>query len=395
MLEYCFRTVPYYHLAMREAGILPRDVKSIDDLRLLPRVEKAAIRKNPSLFRSRCPPNGVYEASTYGSTGEPFRFLRSRGVYEWEVSGTLRAMGWTGYERGDRWANIHRISRSESLPDKFAAAARDIVLRRLRVDDWKISREGLEKQAARIVSFQPFLVEAFPKSLLEFGHFAREQDARVPAVISVGEGITRFERSLLGESWGAEVYDRYACAEAMAIGSECSEHQGLHVSDELYVLEFVKDGEHVSPGETGRILVTSLYHQAQPFIRYDLGDLSTPIGERCRCGRGLGLMSSVEGRCEDVLETEDGRLIFSHTFTDWVGDVGVRQYQIEQLGRFKMTIRIVPDESYTEEIGARISARARAVLGPNVSVEVRVVDSIRDYQSGKRQIVKSRVRFPP
>jgi hypothetical protein len=103
-------------------------------------------------------------------------------------------------------------------------------------------------------------------------------------------------------------------------------------------------------------------------------------------------MSTVEGRYWDVIETVDGRLIFAHRFADWFGDVPVRQYQIEQYSRTRTVIRIVPDEGYREEFGRSIADRARTVLGADV--EIRVVDAISDYRSGKRRVVKSKVRFP-
>ncbi len=393
LLAHCYRTVPYYHKVMKEKGIRPEDVRSLNDLSRLVPVGKADIRKAPGSFRSRRLPRGVFEESTSGSTGEPFTFLRSKSTYEWELAGTLRAREWSGYRLGDRWADIRIQRRLLSLRERFAAARTDALLRRMRVDTYTLTGGVMMRGAERIASFEPFLVEAFPKILLEFGRFFEETKAEVPVVVSYGEGIAPFERGLVADRWGGEVYDDYGTTEAMAVSSECHVHHGLHIADDLYVVEFVKDGEPVSPGEHGRVLVTSLCNWVQPFIRYDVGDLSAPMDERCPCGRGLSLMSSVEGRDDDVIETEDGRLIWGE-FTDWFVDVKVRQYQIEQLDRSRTVIRIVPDEGYTEEFGARIAGRARDLLGRGVEVRVRVVDAIRDYESGKRQVVKSNVGFP-
>jgi len=245
-----------------------------------------------------------------------------------------------------------------------------------------------------MAAFKPSLVVSSPKVLLEFGRFFQLENATVPIIVSTGEGTTPSERRLLGDLWGSEVFDSYRSGEAMATASECTQHCGLHVSDELYVLEFVKEGEHVSQGEQGRILVTSLYHRAQPFIRYDIGDISAPLDENCSCGRGLSLMSYVEGRHLDVLQTSTGKLIFASAFSSWVSDVQVRQFQIEQLDRKRLVIRIVPDAGYERKSAEIIASRAKAVMGTDVDVGVQEVDAIADYESGKRQIVKSHVRFP-
>lgn len=394
MLRHCHRNVPFYHRAMKEAGIRPEDVRSLDDLRCLPPVGKAMIRNNPELFRSRYPPTHVVEATTSGSTGEPFRFLRSRDTYHWEVAGSRRLDSWTGYKLGERWANIRGFRGFASPKEAIQTVARDLLLRRLRIDHRKADEEKLRRGARRIASFKPFLVEASPKVLLEFGRFFQLEDATVPVVVSTGEGTTPSERRLLGDLWGSEVFDSYRSGEAMAMASECTQHCGLHVSDELYILEFVKEGEHVSQGEHGRILVTSLYHRAQPFIRYDIGDISTPLDDKCPCGRGLSLMSSVEGRYVDVLQTSAGKLIFASVFSSWVSDVQVRQFQIEQLDRKRLIVRIVPDTRYDRRSAETIASRAKAVMGADIDVTVQEENVIVDYESGKRQIVKSHVRFP-
>ncbi|MFQ5871990.1 MAG: phenylacetate--CoA ligase family protein [Candidatus Geothermarchaeales archaeon] len=395
MLEHCYSNVPYYHRAMRNVGVSPEDVRSLDDLSRLPPLSKAEIKKDPPKFRSRRVPWGVMEETTSGSTGEPLKFLRSRSTYEWELAASRRSSGWLGHRLGDRWATLCMVKGFGSFRKRFVDAARDLLWRRLRVNNFKISREAMREEARRIVSFRPILLVGAPQSLLEFGRFAQEENASVPVVVSTFERTAPFERTLLADRWGGEVYDRYGSAEARSMSSECSEHRGLHVADELYLLEFVKDGEHVSPGERGRILVTSLCNWAQPFIRYDTGDLSTPMDEECPCGRGLSLMSTVEGRCLEVIEAEDGRLIFTSEFLSWFADVRVGQYQIEQLDRLRTIIRIVPEEGYNQQFGEKIAGRARSTLGAGVEVGIRVMDTIHHYESGKRQVVKSRARFPP
>lgn len=105
-------------------------------------------------------------------------------------------------------------------------------------------------------------------------------------------------------------------------------------------------------------------------------------------------MSSVEGRYVDVLQTSAGKLIFASVFSSWVSDVQVRQFQIEQLDRKRLIVRIVPDTRYDRRSAETIASRAKAVMGADIDVTVQEENVIVDYESGKRQIVKSHVRFP-
>lgn len=394
MLDHCYRTVPFYHKAMKKARIHPQDIRNFEDLGDLPAVGKAHHATHPEQFRSRGRVGRVFKDRSSGSMGQPLRFLKSRKSWEWQTASWLRFCAWGGFRLGMKWANLRRIDVVPKVTERFGEAVTDALWRRLRVNDFKVAVEEMMNEAKRIISFEPFLVFSVPKSLLEFGRFADDGDVSVPFVLSTGEALSSYERQLVSDRWGAEVFDMYGLREARCIAAECAEHSGLHVSDELYLLEYVKDGEQVSPGERGRILVTSLCSWAQPFIRYDTGDVSTAMDEACSCGRGLSLTSPVDGREVDVIETEEGKLIFGVSFFDWFADVYVRQYQVEQHSRTRISIRIVPEDGYGEEFGQVVARRVMRTLGPNVEVSIQAVDAIPDYASGKRQLVKSTVRFP-
>ncbi len=56
------------------------------------------------------------------------------------------------------------------------------------------------------------------------------------------------------------------------------------------------------PGEFGeKLLVTVLFNQTQPLIRYELNDSLRLTSQRCECGRLFGVVESIQGREEDTL----------------------------------------------------------------------------------------------
>jgi phenylacetate-CoA ligase len=394
MLRHCYQTVPFYHQEMKKAGIRPEDIRSTNDLTRLPVVDKNRMRREERVFRSLAPERHLTTESTSGSTGAPLRFPRSRRTYHEELAASRRHYGWTGYQLGEKWANI-RLVRTSGFPlAAFIETTRDILWRRLRVDHYMITRDMIDTGIQRIADFSPLLVRAFARSLIEFGRLAPENGVQVPYIVSTGERITPSERKNLENNWGGELFDMYGTAEARTIAAECSQHSGLHITDELYILEFVKGGEHVAPGEQGTILVTSLCHWTHPFIRYDTEDLSTPVVDPCPCGRGLSRMANIEGRYADVLETSDGKLIFATTYNSLFAGLPVRQHQIEQRSRRETIIRIVPEEGFHEEHRSVIERRAKLRLGTSMCIEIQETEHIPDYRSGKRQVVKSHVSFP-
>ena len=115
--------------------------------------------------------------------------------------------------------------------------------------------------------------------------------------------MTQDVRDLAQETWGAAVLNAYGATEANLIGIECQWTTGLHVLEDLLVLEVVDENDQpVPPGVAGhKLLVTTLFNRTLPFIRYELSDLVTVASGHCRCGRTHLRLASVQGRREDVL----------------------------------------------------------------------------------------------
>ena len=72
------------------------------------------------------------------------------------------------------------------------------------------------------------------------------------------------------------------------------------------IVEILRDGGPVAPGELGEVVVTDLYSYAMPLIRYRMGDLARAGSGPCRCGLGLPVLDAVEGRCGDAMAGKDG-----------------------------------------------------------------------------------------
>ena len=151
-----------------------------------------------------------------------------------------------------------------------------------------------------------------PEALITYPSFVRrlaeeQQSGRLRIAprqfCSVAETLTQDVRDLAREAWGAAVTNAYATTETALIGAECPWTSGLHVFEDLLVLEVVDENDRpVPPGVAGqKLLVTTLFNRTLPFIRYELSDLVTVAEGPCPCGRPHLRLASVQGRREDVL----------------------------------------------------------------------------------------------
>ena len=59
-------------------------------------------------------------------------------------------------------------------------------------------------------------------------------------------------------------------------------------------------GELLSDGETGELVFTSLYKEANPIFRYRTGDITALHKSECHCGRTGFIMDRIKGRKDDM-----------------------------------------------------------------------------------------------
>jgi phenylacetate-CoA ligase len=63
-------------------------------------------------------------------------------------------------------------------------------------------------------------------------------------------------------------------------------------------------GDPLPYGERGELVLTHLYKEAAPLLRYRTGDLTHMERDLCECGRELTLPKSVVGRTDEMLKVK-------------------------------------------------------------------------------------------
>jgi phenylacetate-CoA ligase len=264
------------------------------------------------------------------------------------------------------------------------------------VSSFDFTDEVLADYVRRYERFRPTVVVGYTNALHEFARYCGRQGVslRPPAgVIATAERLFPHQRQAIEAAFGASVFDRYGCREVMNIAAECDQHQGLHVNADNLYLELEQDGQPVSAGKLGEVLVTDLNNYAMPFIRYKNGDMAVAASSPCSCGRGLPLLEKVEGRVLDVISTPDGRYLPGEFFPHLLKDYdGIDRFQVYQDEDYAVTIRIVADEDFAPGSAEEIEGIARDALGDSLEVSVRLVQSIPKTEGGKLRVTVSEVR---
>lgn len=278
---------------------------NFDDLVTDPRLklrDLEAFLANPAgagLYRGR-----YWVSATSGSTGRPGIFVANGDEWATVLASYARAFQLAGVQAGlTRRTTMavvssrvpwHQSSRvGSSLHSPFTPT--------LRLD----ATDPLADNVARLNAFRPRVLVAYASMASELAteQLAGRLDIAPEAVFSASEALTPAARRRIRDAWGNEPFNVYAATETAGIASECRKHAGLHLYEDLVIVEVVDaDNRAVPPGVTGaKLLVTVLFNRSQPLIRYELSDTVRLAGRSCSTGGPYALLEDVEGRSEDVL----------------------------------------------------------------------------------------------
>jgi phenylacetate-CoA ligase len=132
---------------------------------------------------------------------------------------------------------------------------------------------------------------------------------RPRTILSSAEVLTDAARARFRAAWGADLYDTYVMTETGLIGAECPQRGGIHISEDLVVIESVDERHQPVPHGTagGKVLVTNLTNYAQPLIRYEVPDRITLSPDICRCGRPFATITRIDPRPEPGGDRRDKR----------------------------------------------------------------------------------------
>jgi len=127
LVNHAYSTVPYYTDMFNKLGLKPEDIETKHDLKKLPILTKAIIKKEGiNRFTStQYPKKQIRSSSSSGSTGEPLFYLTTKEAYSVNIAANLRGWYWTGYRLGAVFQNfncdvkaIKKLPRNVMIPTK-------------------------------------------------------------------------------------------------------------------------------------------------------------------------------------------------------------------------------------------------------------------------------------
>jgi phenylacetate-CoA ligase len=381
LLAWAGERVPYYRAAW--GGGAPR-LGSLEDLGCLPELTKAAVREAGSALHSV----GVasHGGHTSGTTGTPLHLAYDREQRVWNRAAERLVRIRAGLRLDDPVAVVWGrkvVPPGRKRPPYWL---RNAVDKELWLSAFHLAPKTVSQYVDAIQGFGAVALETYPSIAYVLAVLARDRNVklRLARVLTTSETLYPFQRALIEEVFGAEVYDYYGAAERVAFAIECGRHDGLHLLEGFGYVE--------PAAASSCFVVTGMTNRAMPLIRYRVEDATELIDAPCSCGLTSRRLSPVTTKAEDILVTPDGRLvspsILTHAFKPLVGLVRSQVVQ-EAIDRVQVYLETGPDwdprqeESIVSSLGER--------MGPGVRIEVHRVDRLEQTAAGKFRWVVCKV----
>lgn len=299
---YAYENSKFYQDLYREIDIT--SIQSINDLKILPIVDKEMIRENIKDVVTVAK-NRAIEGHTGGTTGKSLVVLGT-------VEDSMKRMAMLDHFKA-RVGFLHRGMRRATFNGKhivpptqrakvfwrYNASCKQMIY-----SSFHITEENMKYYVEGLNKFKPQAIDGFFMSMCDIAGYIERHNIKLEfqpiAIFPTSETLTPSGRELLERVFKCKVYDQYASSEGAPFVTECP-HQTPHVELASGVFEhFEKDSDEV--------LITSFTTHGTPLIRYKIGDSMKFADDKasCNCGMQAPIVHEIQGRSLDFLYTAEG-----------------------------------------------------------------------------------------
>ena len=399
-LTHAYENSPVYRRKFDEAGVHPREVKTLADLSRFPFTTKKDLRDNYPFGMFAVPQEQVSRIhASSGTTGKPTVVgYTARDIDTWAnvVARSIRA---AGARRGDK---VH-VSYGYGLFTGGLGA------------HYGAERAGLtvipfgggqtEKQVQLIQDFRPDIIMVTPSYMLSIADEFERQGID-PASCSLRIGIfgaepwTNDMREAIEKRMGIDAVDIYGLSEVMGPGvaSECVETKdGPTIWEDHFYPEIIdpETGEVLPDGELGELVFTSLTKEALPIIRYRTRDLTRLMPGSVTA---LRRMAKITGRSDDMLIVRGVNLFPSQVEEQILRDQALSGHYVIELSRtgalddllVRVEARTGLEGDGAGRSAAALALRLKGMCGLSAEVEIAAPGSVERSMGKARRVIDRR-----
>lgn len=394
MLNLSYNFVPYYNKKFKEIGFFPQRVKSLEDIALLPILDKDEVRCNPLTFvDKRLKKKDLLVIHTTGTTGTPLIIYTNKNARRWNYAffdGYLKSVGFEAKKKRATLGGRIIVNPDQEKPPFWRSS---YFQRNLLFSSYHLTDKNLPSYFEKLKEYQPEIIESYPSSLYVLSKYMlnhhKTGEISPKVIVTSGETLFEDQRKVIEEAFRCKVSDQYGCVEMCIFVAQC-EVGHYHYRPDYSLIEIIKEnGEIAKPGEIGEILCTGFINQVMPLVRYRIGDVGIMSNKKCSCGLNTPHFEKIVGRMDDFILTPDGRYV--GRLSPVLKGFPVKEAQYIQKRMDLAVVRLVKDTKFDSQTSKVLIKEIQKRLGYSIKIELEFVDEIPRGPGGKLKTVISEI----
>ncbi|MFA0814370.1 MAG: phenylacetate--CoA ligase family protein [Anaerofustis sp.] len=385
MVQRIYEHVPFYKNAFDERGILPGDVKSVDDLANLPFTKKGDLRDHYPKKMFAAPDDEVVRIhASSGTTGKPTVVGYTKNDINLWADLMARSLTCAG-------ATKHSVVQNALGYGLFTGGLGfHYGAERLGAQVIPMSGGNTEKQIMIMMDFKSDILIATPSYAMHLGEVLEEKgygpdDIPLKFAPLGAEPWTEEMRNEIEKKLGIKAINSFGMSELIGPGvaMECLDQQGMHIWEDHFVPEIIDPdtGEVLPDGMTGELVVTAMTKECLPLLRYRTRDIARLEKSVCSCGRTMARIQRLTGRTDDMLIIRGVNVFPSQIEGILLDTEGASpNYQLvlsthNNMTNLEVRVEVLP-EYFTDDItrlssvSEKIGNKIKTFIGINVKVTI-------------------------
>tara|TARA_R110000850_G_scaffold269422_1_gene401520 strand:- start:46737 stop:48047 length:1311 start_codon:yes stop_codon:yes gene_type:complete len=336
-------------------------------------------------------PKTVFVNKTSGSSGDPFVFAKDKECHALTWASIIYRFGWYGID-----FNSSYQARFYGIPLDFIGnkkeRLKDFLSNRYRFSIFDLSDAFLEKVLSKFQKSKFDYINGYTSSIVLFAKFLQTKNIVLKDIcptlkvcLVTSEMLFEEDKTLMENQFGVPIVNEYGASELDLIAFENPKNEWQVNSETLFVEILDDNNQPVPNGKEGKIVITSLYNKAHPFIRYEIGDVGA-LDEKSTFKKPI--LKKLIGRTNDVAILPSGKkspgLTFYYVTKSIIEDDGnVKEFIVKQTKIDSFEIDYVSKFDLTSSQIKHIESAIELYLEPNLKFVFTRKDFLERTKRGK------------
>lgn len=394
LIDHAYHTSSFYRTQFNQAKIRPEHIQSLNDLKLLPTLERDALQcQYDKIISSKFDKNKLKQGSSSGSTGTPIIYYKDKNSTGRGIGAMYFGWSISGHKVGNKglhiWGNPSTVNTVWNTPQSKIKAS---LFNHYKFPAYKLTDKGKFDELANLLIREKFsFIDGYTNTIYLLAMHLLDTGTKITPlkqVFTTAENLLPHQKTAIESALGP-VYDMYGCSEINGIANQFDRSGNYLVLDPHVIVEF--DDKVLDENGNKALIITDLDNFSFPFIRYRNGDVGAPSDDTSGfSGYHFSKIKQIGGRVSDIIEIPSGGMLSVPSFfgSSLLQQLqGLRQYQIEKIKDDLIRINLVVDENFGRDSKSIIDEALKTYLEGKINYEIAFVSSIPTSANGKFKLL--------